>query len=330
MRARLRARIARALLRLGRERVWRRLLGTLQIVFGAGTRRPLDLARLQGLEPQFVSRDLYLRIPKGWCYIDAELRAGDCAGAALFVDVGRGFGSEPVAELHADELGSGRGLVRIPATTVAIRLDPLAASGEIELGPVVLSQTSAFAQLVRTGRAAARRLLPAAGRAGAFAATSRAAIARPARVGWRSGAGFALSIVQRRGPRTLTLEPERQLASIASAEGRWHALGREARFRLTGEEIPHGWCRVTTTLEADGAAGRPRLVAVRRQHEEQLPLDALEWGDGGALSGHSYIPPGTQELLWAPTESSGPFRQGNALVLDPAGPVGRRRMRRSH
>src|SRR6185295_20389603 len=111
-------------------------------------RRALDLAPLQGVEPtgrrhawlvtgdrpQFVSRDLYLRIPKGWCHVYVALRAPACSGAALYVDVGRGFGREPTIEIPAEDLDGTLCVARIPATAVGLRLDPLAAGGEIELG----------------------------------------------------------------------------------------------------------------------------------------------------------------------------------------------------
>ena len=343
---RLRAAAARALLRLGNYRPWRFLLGVIQIVFGPGTRRTLYLKpindltpvegqprawKASGSDPQFQSTDLYVLIPKGWCYLEARVRAAEGTAAALYIDRGAGF--ESLAEgIDNDPLGGGRRLVWIPATTRALRFDPFEGSGRFRIGPVTVTQASAAMQ--------ARRVLGAV-RSGAgkvWALTARAlrglgaAVGRPVRFVGRLLASGVLACLQRATPRKLVLEPERQLIALPDATERWDALGSSARFSLTAERIPRGWCDLSTTLEPETASFAPRLYAELRGRREAVLVPATWRAEGGMVHGRAYLPILLSRLWWQPVQGPGGLPAGchpDRTAARPAGAVAVRRSGRA-
>lgn len=160
----LRARLARGLLVLGRILPLRWLVGVMQLLVGAGRRRALrlrptvDLQQISdahrtweavGPDPQFVSADLWVRIPKGWCHLDARLTS-EVQGtlATLYVDQGGGFRPVDSGPLPIDPIDGVSGLVRVPLATRSIRFDPIDLPGRFQLGMVTLTQASLGVQLL--------------------------------------------------------------------------------------------------------------------------------------------------------------------------------------
>jgi hypothetical protein len=336
----LRSRIARALIRLGRHRLWRWPLGALQIILGAGSRRVLHLAPAfqiapvegesgqwiaLGPDPQFVSRDLYLRIPKGWCYLDARLAADRDATAALYLDTGSGFSAAAI-ELRSDPLEGAHGLVRIPAATRALRFDPLDSPGPFQLGSVVLAQAALPVQVLHAARGLIRRLRPwvrALGR------RTRAGLTMIVVGSWRALATVSGTVAvicfQRPTPRHVTIEPDKQLAAIPSEPGRWHSLGSDPRFRLTGGSLPRGWCDFSTAVRCGGGAPEPHLYAELRAGKEPVLASSTWLVDSDRVRGRIYVPLTTKRLWWGPMRRPGEFRQDPSLLLRPLGRLGQLR-----
>lgn len=331
---RLRVKAAQALLRLGRIRAWRWLIGALQIAFGAGSRRVLHLSAVNQLEPvpgepgaweatgtdpQLATRDLYVRIPKGWCYFDARVVTKPAARALVYVDRGKGFEAKALLNVETDEVEGAQGLVRIPASTIALRLDPLDRSGTFRLGSVTVSQASFGLQVARSLRPVAGRIRRGSERATqAMAAAGRTVIVRPAQAVTRFAVGLVLALRPWARPRELALEPERKLAEVPGPAGRWHALGSDPRFRLTGDRVPHGWCSVATRVKGAGSSdGEARLVArVRRGREVEL-APGLPLTDSGRIEGRVYVPVRSRDLLWDPIGHAGMFEQAPTVELRP-------------
>jgi len=340
---RLRAAAARWLLRLGRVRGLRWALGAVRIVVGAGGRRTLQLRpaaqleplpgvaggwRALGVDPSFVSRDLYALIPKGWCHLDARLSAPEGTRAVVYVDSGHGFAPDAAIELPVDELEGVKGRIRVPASTRAIRLDPLEQPGEFRLGSVELVQASAAVQLIEAVRALRRRsraVLRPLARAARWLAV--VAVVRPARWLGRAIGGVVAVGLRRSALRDVPLEPEKQLAPVPGHPGRWHSLGSDPRFRVAAERLPRGWCEVSTGLEANGGESAPCFYAQHRGGRE-IRLEQSAWlSEPDRVSVLVYLPLGVRALSWRPREMPGEFRQEPTLTLEPLGPIGRMRTR---
>ena len=235
-----------------------------------------------------------------------------------YVDRGNGFESEPLLEQETDSLEGADGMLRIPATAVALRFDPLDRSGPFQLGSVSVTQAALGVQLARALRPLWRRVRGAASRAArGTRAAGRLLVLRPAGAVARVAAGVVLALRPRARARALRLEPERQLAPIPGRAGRWHALGTEPRFRLTGAEAPRGWCRLTTRVSADAPARAPQLIARLRGDREVDLARRLTVAESGRVDGRVYVPVRATCLLWDPVGGPGEFEHAPTLELRP-------------
>ncbi len=269
-----------------------------------------------GAGPQFASRDLPLLIPKGWCHFEARLTAEAPARAAVYADRGRGYEPEPLLAAEIDPLDGVVGELRIPAGTVRLRFDPLDRTGAFRLGSVTVVQATLWVQIGRALRPLRRRVGRLGKQLSQGARTiGRAIVVRPARALARSVVGVILALRPTSRARTLQVEAERKLAKIPGGDNRWHALGTEPRFRLTGDRPPHGWCTVTTLVRsADTSPAHARLISAGRREVE---LPRLPVPDSGLVEGRVYVPLRTKELFWDPIGRAGAFEHGETVELRP-------------
>jgi GT2 family glycosyltransferase/2-polyprenyl-3-methyl-5-hydroxy-6-metoxy-1,4-benzoquinol methylase len=97
-------------------------------------------------DPHFQLRPRSSRLPAGWVLFEADLRLAEPGRLPpqLYVDEGLGFNEASAIRLPRPEGGELRVEVRLPANTVALRLDPTDREGQFHLSGVTMRELGQF------------------------------------------------------------------------------------------------------------------------------------------------------------------------------------------